>query len=65
MTKTNLNRGGCWVLDDTKMGQTYIRWNLANTLAARDYKSGQVVLRVDEDAEDNRNTKPWSASGGL
>jgi hypothetical protein len=39
-----LNRlGGCWTLDE-KMGQTYIHYETANTLAARDYKQPQAVI---------------------
>ena len=34
---------GCWSLDE-KMGQTYIHYEQANTLAARDYKQPQAVI---------------------
>lgn len=36
-------RGGCWSLDE-KMGQTYIHFEFANTLAQRDYKQPQAVI---------------------
>lgn len=32
-----------WTLDE-KMGQTYIHQEVANTLAARDYKQPQAVI---------------------
>lgn len=40
-----VDRGGCWTLDE-KMGQTYIHYDQANTLAARDYKQPQLVVTV-------------------
>lgn len=36
-------RGGCYSLDE-KMGQTYIHFEQANTLAQRDYKQPQIVV---------------------
>ena len=36
-------RGGCYSLDDRKMGSTYIWEEQANTLSATDYKGPQVV----------------------
>ena len=38
-----INWGGCYTLDE-KMGQTYIHYEVANTLAARDYKQPQAVF---------------------
>ena len=38
-----INWGGCYTLDE-KMGQTYIHYEVANTLAARDYKQPQAVI---------------------
>lgn len=35
--------GGCYTIDE-KMGQTYIHKDVANTLAARDYKQPQAVI---------------------
>lgn len=43
-------RGGCYTLDE-KMGQTYIHYEVANTLAARDYKQPQAVLCKKEKSE--------------
>lgn len=43
--------GGCYTLDE-KMGQTYIHENVANTLAARDYKQPQAVVYRIDDGED-------------
>ena len=34
---------GCWAIDE-KMGQTYIWYDQANTLASRDYKQPQTVI---------------------
>lgn len=34
---------GCYSLDE-KMGQTYIHFDQANTLAQRDYKQPQMVV---------------------
>lgn len=42
MTKQIID-SGCWSLDE-KMGQTYIHYEQANTLAAIDYKQPQVVI---------------------
>lgn len=38
-----VTRGGCYTLDE-KMGQTYIHYECANTLAQRDYKQPQAVI---------------------
>lgn len=38
-----IRRGGCYSLDE-KMGQTYIHYECANTLAQRDYKQPQAVI---------------------
>ena len=42
---------GCWTIDE-KMGNTYIHYDQANTLASRDYKQPQAVIY-----ETNRNDK--------
>lgn len=42
--------GDCYTLDE-KMGQTYIHYEVANTLAARDYKQPQAVLCKKEKSE--------------
>ena len=49
--------GGVWTLDE-KMGNTYIHYEQANTLAQRDYKQPQAVIyrRKDDISEDNRLT---------
>ena len=41
-----LSKGGYWTLDE-KMGNVYINQEMANTLAARDYKQPQVVIYED------------------
>ena len=38
-----ITEGGCYSLDE-KMGQTYIHFDQANTLAQRDYKQPQMVV---------------------
>ena len=38
----------CWTLDE-KMGNTYIFYEQANTLAARDYKQPQLVSYGEKD----------------
>ena len=38
------SRGGCWTIDE-KMGQTYIHYEQANTLASRDYKQPQATMK--------------------
>lgn len=43
--------GDCYTLDE-KMGQTYIHENVANALAARDYKQPQAVVYRVDDGED-------------
>ena len=45
---------GCYSLDE-KMGQTYIHYEVANTLAARDYKQPQAVIYEKEDSK-SQNT---------
>ena len=48
------------------MGQTYIHYDVANTLAARDYKQPQLVVRCGDDiSEDGGMPQSWSASGEL
>ena len=47
-----INWGGCYTLDE-KMGQTYIHYEVANTLAARDYKQPQAVI-YEVDRDDSR-----------
>lgn len=37
------SRGGCYTIDDMKMGNTYIWEEQANTLSVRDYKGVQAV----------------------
>ena len=44
--------GGCYTLDE-KMGQTYIHYEQANTLASRDYKQPQAVI-YEVDRDDSR-----------
>ena len=61
MKKIKTNRG-CWTIDE-KMAQTYIHYELANTLAQRDYKMPQAVLVVDDEffnAENRRIQKDGS-----
>lgn len=43
---------GYWSLDE-KMGQTYIHYEQANTLAARDYKQPQIVIIKNDEEDDN------------
>jgi hypothetical protein len=52
--KTKISRG-CWTIDE-KMAQTYIHYELANTLAQRDYKMPQAVLVTDD--EDIQSEQP-------
>ena len=40
-----LDRGGCWTVDE-KMGQTYVWYEQANTLASRDFKQPQAVMQT-------------------
>ena len=47
MKKIKTNRG-CWTIDE-KMAQTYIHYELANTLAQRDYKMPQAVVVVEDE----------------
>lgn len=47
-----------WTLDE-KMGQTYIHQEVANTLAARDYKQPQAVIYEDT-GDDKRPNSPGS-----
>lgn len=48
-------RGG-WTIDE-KMGQTYIHYDQANTLAARDYKQPQTVIYEKGEADEDSSTK--------
>lgn len=50
-----------WTLDE-KMGQTYIHQEVANTLAARDYKQPQAVIYEDT-WDDKRPDNPGSKRG--
>ena len=43
---------GGWTIDE-KMGQTYIHYDQANTLAARDYKQPQAVI-YETDRNDSK-----------
>lgn len=49
---------GCWSLDE-KMGQTYVHYEKANTLAARDYKQPQAVIYE----VDRNNSRPHYSKG--
>lgn len=56
--QTKVLRGGCWTIDE-KMGQTYIHFEQANTLAARDYKQPQaVVFEVTNERSDRVYSRP-------
>ena len=59
-------RGGCWTIDE-KMGQTYVHYEMANTLTRRDYKGAQAVtVEVTDDiSKDNRPCDGELPSGEL
>ena len=48
MGKIKTNRAGYWTIDE-KMAYTYIHYELANTLAQRDYKMPQAVVVVEDE----------------
>lgn len=54
---------GAWSIDDTKMGNTYISHEQANTLAARDYKQPQAVIYPQKVGTIMANSHPGSYCG--
>lgn len=61
---TNNFRGGCWSIDE-KMGQTYVHYETANTLAQRDYKQPQAVtVEVNDDISENDRTADGEQPSG-
>lgn len=51
MNRHLIRWGGCYTLDE-KVGQTYVHFEQANTLAARDYKQPQLVCYEVNDEEE-------------
>ena len=57
------SKEGVWSIDE-KMGQTYVHFECANTLAQRDYKQPQAVV-IDDLSESDRPPDGELASGEL